>query len=236
LGVAVVIALTVWWSQHVRARNEAERTLTSSVRLAEQALEDSDLVEAARLYQHVRAALDILGRTDSRARELRQTASEITASADLARLSLFEILNEAVGTTARSGASMWADTFRSSYRDEWVLIDALVTRSSNPSTGQRFEIEFPLSSGAEQVRFAGDLACFERAVPGGSPRRVIFAAQLDDFARDTKQDEPTWRVVLRPATAFLWSAPENLERLGFEVDEETKRILAEQASLQETYQ
>jgi hypothetical protein len=207
------------------------------VKQAQRALDENDLVEAARRFQDVRAALDLLGRSDSHARALRQTAKEITASAELARSSLFEILHEAVATTARSGETMWSDTFRSSYRDEWVLIDAQVIRSADSSTGQRFEIDFPLSTGAERVLIVGDLACFEQAVPGGSPRRVIFAAQLDEFSHQANQDEAAWRIVLRPATAFLWSAPENLERLGFDVvDDDTKRVLAEQSSLLERYQ
>ena len=235
LGVAIVTGLTVWWSIRVSARNEAERTLASAVKLAQQALEENDLGEAARRYQEVRSSLDTLGRTDSHARELRQTTAEITASADLARSSLFDILREAVATTARSGSTMWADTFRSSYRDEWVLIDAHVARTADASSGQRFEIEYPLSTATERVQIVGDLACFERAVQGGSARRVIFAAQLDDFTH-APQGEAAWQIVLRPTTAFLWSATEHLERLGIEVDEETKQVLAEQSNILGVYQ
>lgn len=235
LGIAAVIGLTMWWSYRVSRRNEAERTLATSIRLAQQAFEENDLGEAANRFRDVRAALDTLGRTDSRAQELRQTAAEISASADLARSSLYDILNEAVATTERSGRALWADTFRSSYRDEWVLIDALVTRTSDSSGGRRFEIDLPLTAGGGRVQIVGDLACFERAVPGGSARRVIFAAQLDDFTT-VPQNGAAWRIVLRPATAFLWSAPEHLERLGVEVDDETKRILAEQSSLPGMYQ
>ncbi len=235
MGVAVVTGLTVWWSIRVSARNEAERILVSAVKLAQQALDENDLGEAARRFQDVRQALDTLGRTDSRARELRQATAEITASADLARSSLYDILHEAVATTARSGSTMWEDTFRSSYRDEWVLIDAHVTRTADASYGQKFEIEYPLSTATERVQIVGDLACFERAVQGGSARRVIFAAQLDDFSH-VAQGEAAWQVVLRPATAFLWSAPEHLQRLGIEIDEETKQVLAEQSSLLGGYQ
>jgi hypothetical protein len=235
MGVAVVTGLTVWWSIRVSARNEAERILVSSVKLAQQALDENDLGGAAQRFQEVQKALDTLGRTDSRARELRQTTAEITASADLVRSSLYDILNEAVGTTARSGATMWEDVFRSSYRDEWVLIDAHVTRTADASSGQKFEIEYPLSTATERVMVVGDLECFERAVPGGSPRRVIFAAQLGDFSH-VPRGEAAWQIVLRPATAFLWSAPEHLERLGIEIDEETKQVLADQSSLLGMYQ
>lgn len=234
-GIALVIGLTVWGTLRISERSEAERTFASGVKLAQQALEENDLAEAAKRFQDVRKALDLLGRTDSRARELRQTAAEITAAADLAKSSLFDILHEAVATTARSGRGMWTDTFRSSYRDEWVLIDAQVSRTTNASGGRQFEIDFPLSTGADRVMIVGDLECFQRAVPGGSSRRVIFAAQLDDFSR-APHDEATWQIVLRPSTAFLWSAAENLERLGVEVDEETRQVLTEQSGLLGVYQ
>lgn len=235
LGVALVSGLTVWWSARVRERNDAERTLSAAVRQAQQALDEHDLGEAAQRYQEIRQALNTLGRSDSRANELRQTAVEIIASANLARSSLFDILEEAMATMARSGSAMWTDTFRSSYRDEWVLIDAVVTRAAEPSARERFEIDFPLSSGTDRAVIVGDLTCFERAVPGGSPRRVIFAAQIAEFTH-APADQAAWRVVLRPATAFLWTASDNLERLGVEIDDGTKQVLAEQSALLGVYQ
>ncbi|MBI3861688.1 MAG: hypothetical protein HY290_07315 [Planctomycetia bacterium] len=234
-GVAAVISLTVWWSLRVAAHSQAERTIVTASRLAQQALEENDLAQAARHFQEVRQALDVLGRTDSRAREMRQTADEITASAELARSSLFDILHEAAATTTRSGKAMWDDTFRSSYRDEWVLIDAHVTRTAEPASGRKFSIEFPLADGADRAVVVGDLACFERIVQGGSSQRVIFAAQLEDVVRDAG-GEKSWQFVLRPATAFLWAAPDNLERIGVDVDDDTRRLLADQSGLLGVYQ
>jgi hypothetical protein len=236
LGVVVVSGFTVWWSLRVSARNAAELTLTASIKQAQQALDQNDLSEAAHGFQEVKQALDILGRTDPQAQALRQTAAEITASAALAEKSLSDILHEVLENTAGASDTARATAAFSKYRDQWVLIDAQVTRQGNLSAKSRFEIEFPLLLGSEKVRIVGDLGCFERMVMGGSPRRVIFAAQLEDFTHGITSNESGWCVRLRPETAFLWSDSDNLARLGMEVDAETNRVLQEQSNLREVYQ
>jgi hypothetical protein len=198
--------------------------------LGQQALDDNDLNEASRQFQEVRRALDVLGRDDARALALRQTAAEITASADLTRTSLYEILREAVTTSTGKGRhDAWSDTFQSSYHGEWVVIDANVSRLQEESGGRKFQIDFPLVHGMHRATVVGDLPCFERVVAGGSPQRVIFAAQLEEVSPKSA-GSTAWQVVLRPATAFLWSASGNLARIGFETDEATERLLASQSS------
>ena len=227
-GVLCVVGFVAWWIVHVHALNEAERTIGSASKLGEQALREHDQGEAARQYQRVRAALDLLGRQDAEAKTLRQIEREVSASADLARASLFDILHEAIMAEGMSRGG-WAQTFQSSYRGEWVLLDARVSRS-NQAAGHRYDIDFPIVEGANRATVVADLAVFDQALPhGGTPQRVIFAAQLDDCRRDP-QDAGAWQIVMRPSTGFLWSSADNIALLGVSLDESTKQLLADQTS------
>jgi hypothetical protein len=228
-GVAAVVALTTWYIVHLRNLDEAERIVVAAARLGDVALQDHDLAEAARQYKKVRKALDLLGRDDPQARVLRQTAAELSAAADLSRASLFELLHDAAEAETGKTHLTWNETFNSSYRDEWVVLDAQVSRSADPVAGRRYVIDFPLAEGRNRAVLVANLDVFDKALSaGGNPQRVVFAAQLDDCRRDPKNAD-TWLIVLRSKTGFLWSSGENLELLGVSVDDETRQILADQA-------
>jgi hypothetical protein len=230
-GVFSVIVLTAWWIMHLRGLDQAERMVVSATRAGEQALANNDVAEAARQYRMVRSSLDLLGRNDPQSRLLRQTANELMAAADLSRASLFDMLHEANDAASGRTSLTWSETFRLSYRNTWVVLDAPVSRSVDQSSGHRFDIDFPLALGPQQAVVVGDLEIFEKAVAtDGTAKRVIFAAQLDDCRRESEH-EGAWMISLRPATGFLWSSPERLELLGVGVDDATKRILDDQAGM-----
>jgi hypothetical protein len=237
-GAALVVVLTVCWIWHLSALSQAERTVVAATKQAELALEEHDLEEAARQFRQVQYALDVLGRNDSRARGMRQTAAELSAAADLARSSLFDILHEASSLPAGAARESWAATFRSNYRDEWVVLDARVSRIVDAAGGRRYDIDFHLADGSldslNQAVIVADLPAFDKVISretasGGDPQRVIFAAQLDDCSQDPK-DAHVWRIVLRPSTGFLWSSVQHLELAGVTADDETKQLLAEQTT------
>jgi hypothetical protein len=229
-GVAFVVALTGWWIVHLRGLDEAERVVVSASKQGNLALEERDLGEASRQFRLVRQALDALGRDDPQARALRQIAGETSAAADLAKSSLFEILHEAAEAEAGGSRMAWAETFHSSYRDEWIVLDVRVSRAKDFVAGRRFDIEYPLADGMNHGVVVADLDIFENLIsPDGMPTRVIFAAQLEDCRRDRGLDR-TWQIVLRPSTGFFWSSPARLELLGVAADDGTKRLLGEQTS------
>jgi hypothetical protein len=228
-GVAAVVALTTWWIVHLRSLDEAERVVVAASRLGDDALKEHDLAEAARQYKKVRQALDLLGRRDPQSRVLRQTAAETSAAADLSRSSLFDLLRDASDAETGKTHLTWNETFNSSYRDEWVVLDAPVSRAADPAAGRRFVVDLPLAEGRNRAILVADLDVFDKAISaGGNPQRVIFAAQLDDCRRDPRQPD-TWLIVLRSKSGFLWSSGDNLELLGVSVDDETQQILADQS-------
>jgi hypothetical protein len=229
-GVGVVVALTVWWLVQQHERDVAEKTIVAAVREADAALREHDLGEAARQYTALRQALDRLGRRDPQARRLRQAANEVTAAADLSRVSLFDLLHEAATMAAGAARGSWAATFQSSYRDEWIVVDALVTRMPDSANKHQYEIEFPLVDGIQRARLVANLTAFdELQIPDGKPQRVIFAGQLEACRQDP-QLEDSWDIVLRAETGFLWSSAAHLELLGLQADDETQRLLVSQST------
>ncbi|MBS0262652.1 MAG: hypothetical protein JSS02_11930 [Planctomycetes bacterium] len=210
--------------------------MTTALKQAQQSLEQNDLHEAAVAYRDMRAALDYLGRKDPQARALRQTAAEVIAAAELSDVSLFDLFREAVETTSRSGAAAWSDAFRNNYRGAWVVIDADVSLLSGVAADRTYRVDFPLVIGSERARIVTGLPGLQRVIPEVSARRVVFAAQLDEFRHEPFHSEGDWCVVLRPGTSVLWSSPETLKKVGIEPDEELQRVLAEQARLLEDYQ
>jgi predicted nucleic acid-binding protein len=235
-GVVLVVGLTLSWIWHLHSLDQAERTVASALKLGELALEEDDLSEAARQFRQVRSALDVLGRNDSRARGMRQTAAELSAAADLARVSLFDLLHEASVVASGASRESWAATFRSNYRDQWVVLDARVSRIVDALDGRRYDIDFHLADGSpdkpNQAMIVADLTAFDTVISresagNGEPLRVIFAAQLDDCVQDPK-DPTLWRIVLRPSTGILWSSVQHLELVGVTADDQTKERLTEQ--------
>jgi hypothetical protein len=237
-GVALVVSLTFWWIWHLQVLSQAERTVVSAARQGELALADQNLEEAARQFQQVRMALDKLGRTDSRARSLRQTAAELTAAAALADDSLFDMFHDASQMVSNAARESWADKFQSNYRGRWVVLDAWVSRSVDTTEGHQYDVDFHLVDGANQAVIIAQLPAFEMAISRGDsgansgrdePMRVIFAAQLEACVPDPI-DGQIWRIVLRPTTGFLWSSVDHLELVGIVCDDDTKQLLAEQTN------
>lgn len=229
LGVVAVVAATAWWLIHLHNLEQAREVLASTPRLAEQALEEGDLAEAARRFVALRDAVDMLGRYDRQAEVWRRSAEETVAAAELIPVSLHDIVAEAASVSARATGPSWSTTFSSSYRDGWVVIDAPVSRSAEAGVDPRYSVDYPIYAGQVQGTIRAELGAFDGVVkPGEAPRRVIFAAQLEDCLPEPGI-ENTWRIVLRPASGFLWTSEELYETLGLPGDESTRQVLDAQA-------
>ncbi|MGQ0633173.1 MAG: hypothetical protein ACT4QC_01070 [Planctomycetaceae bacterium] len=232
-GVLLVTLATLGWLWRLRSLEHARIVLAAAPRAGEEALRDGDPAEAARQFAALRHALDTLGRDDPQARIWRRMSRETAAAADLLHASLHDILHEAV--EARSGPSpaVWAELFRGMYRGGWIVIDAPVQRSELAEAQPRFVVDYPLSVGADRGTVVADLKALERVFGQNSgPRRVIFAAQVQDVRPDDGSNHE-WRVVLAPDTAFLWTSAETFEMLGLALDHATRQLLEEQAGLAE---
>lgn len=228
LGVATVVFATAGWMIHLNSLRQAEQTLREAVRLGEAALVDEDLDEAMRRYQQARAALVTLGRDDPEARGVRQTALELTALSQLAPRSLHDMVAEAAEMSAAGSTQSWAISFRTNYRDTWVVLDTRVSRRDKPDVKSQFVIELPVFVKSIPARVVGNLKAFDRLPQDSQSHRVIFAAQLVDCRRDTETEEG-WEIVLSEESGFLWCRPAHFRMLTGTLDQPTEQVLVEQS-------
>lgn len=229
LGIAVVIAATSWWLSHLAARDRARDVISTAPKLAEAAFEEDDLVAAASQYSRLSEAVQLLGRDNQESRLWRQMARETTASTNLVDAPLGEIFQDAVESASSDARALWPDRFRAHYRDDWIVIDAAVSRVDDGAGRTSFRIDYPLAFGTVRGRVIAHLPEFERLVPAGTQsQRIVFAGQLADCRFDPAEGQ--WLIELRPGTAFLWCQARTLERLGLPPDPDTLKILAAQSA------
>lgn len=228
-AIALVIGGTIWWRWHLQVLEKAREVLAEAPRLGEEALHEGDLSTAARQFASLRRALDVLGRDDPQARIWRQTARETEAAADLADTPLHLILREASQIVSEQSLAAWKNMFDSGLRGSWVVVDAPVSRSADADVGPRYLIDCPIYFQDEHAVLWVDLSGLEKALaPDNEPRRVIFAARLAECRPEPEVDH-TWRIVLEETSGFLWAGTEVYESLGMPLDDDTRRVLDEQA-------
>lgn len=226
-ALILTVSLTGLGIWHMRARDAAQQVLTQAPERAHDALRSGDVRAAATEFAKAAEAVDILRRRDPPAQALRQLARETDAATRLALQGPFEIVTEAIEAT-ESSEHDWSGAFRAAYRGGWLLVDAQVPRPPGKKEAERLELTLPLLIRGLHVRLAAD---FRGLVPlwgEAETRRVIFAARLEE-CRPFLGDNPGWELLLAPKSTLLWANAETLRALGFDVDESTEAVLAQQA-------
>ena len=226
LCMGLVVVATGFWMVHLRSLDRARQILTDVVPRAKEALQQPDFITAAERLEAVVAALDLLGRDDAEARGLRQMRIEAVAASRLAPGSVFDLVQEALQAEKSASGLDWADAFRHTYLDSWLVLDSNALQAD---AAAGLQVDLALVVKGHPVQLAADLKPLQRFLVDGAPRRVIFAAQLADCRPAATGDG--WEVVLQPGTAFLWSSGETLRNLGVPVDESTAQVLATQSRL-----
>lgn len=226
-GIGAISVLTVWWIVRSRNMEHAAAILTEAVRKGHAAIAEDDFPEAARQFSLASNAVDTLGRDDSPARLIRQFARESTAISQLSLHSMHDLLREAASIKAGPNPDTWPDVFRATYRDMWIVLDANITRT-NVTPESAYQLDCPIVVDKDTAEIVANLPGFEALSLSDQPRRVIFAAQLDD-CRLNAGNQSQWQIVLRPETGFLWSNPATLRTIGFPMEQKTESVLAEQS-------
>ncbi len=173
--------------------------------------------------------------SDPQSRLLSQLERETTALTRLSPDSLYDMVLEAEKTLSRQNAKTWDDAFRARYLDSWIIFDGMIAPATAGSTRQT-SVVFPLTVGSQNrsIDVHADWAVWQHWQPLDVPRRVIFAAQLEQCSLSA--DRTTWVVTLRPETGFLWCHQNNLHAAGFlmeddEADPELAACLREQSEV-----
>ncbi|MFH5805755.1 hypothetical protein [Alienimonas sp. DA493] len=257
VGLTAVVALTTWWGVVQSRRAAARVTIAEAPAAAEEALAAGQFALAAERFDALAAAYETLGRAaEPRARAARQQARETTAVTGLAALSPAELARQAAAARTPADRTAWRQTYDALYRGRWVILDAFAARVAAPAAppaaegeddtdepagrpappAERIELLYPLAAGKTRFRLIGDPAVPGDLSVGDAPRRAVLAGRYGDFVLLPAAGEgrDVWELRLEPGSAFLWTGPETLAAVGFDLSDPdgaaVRALLARQAA------
>ncbi len=226
-----IVGLTLLHMIRAQRLEDARRTLTTAVEHFNTALQEHNWTQARSQINQVVESLDILGREDYSALRHRQFQREIDAMGNLARSSLFEILEESDANQARN-ASGWQETFESQHAGQWLVMELPARRGAQivpPASEKRhnssdaeplipryeYDFDFPISVGGagRSVDIELQIEAFNLLAWDEQGRSVVVGAQLTDLK--LSEDRTRWIITFDPETAYLWANIETYEGLGF---------------------
>lgn len=229
VGMIGVVTLSGWWVVHRRAVAQAVVTFAAAAKAGRAALAESNFEMANQELQRAVTALDLLGRDDREARQVRQLAREAAAAQGLALSSLFELITEARGVRKLSPDN-WQQTIKHSYQGRWFLVE---TNGLQFTTGDppQWRFSLPLVPGSEPLEISGDLANWTRWFGSEPPKHVILAGQLDEIRPLGSGPDGGLEIVLKKDTLCLWTNPDVYSALGGTLDDGSRATLTGQAQL-----
>jgi hypothetical protein len=201
---------------------------------ARKALDEHEIGTAAQHLAAAVAALDELKRHDDPlAREIRQLNREAIAIRDSLPVSPLQIVAEADAAHEAGQDAAWGETFRTQYRNRWMIVDGLASRQLTGEARGQHTVKLPLQFGrtGRGVEFNVALADLDLIAKGGKPRRAVFAVQLTSC--ELSPDQRTWKLGTDSQSAFLWGTISNYEEAGFSFEtpeerQELEHLLAAQ--------
>lgn len=235
-AIVIISALTVGGLWHRQRIQTAKVTALQAADAGKAAIQENDFVKASQELERARNAVDLLGKTDQSANEIRRLSREVTALVKLDSNSLPEFLSE----TLSNGKRESGDSLLLSPLDQgaWVIFDARVlTVTSAPN---RCVIDAPilLPQAIVQIEIESPvLAKLPRADASGDAPRAVFAAQIDRLSAPSG-DPRTSILTLNGKTAFLWTNYETLVAAGFraadsETEQQTRSLLEKQLEMRQ---
>lgn len=232
-AMAALTAVAFWHRYQV---DVAKATVTKATDAGEAALREGDFIVAAREYGRARAAVDVLGRNDRAAGDIRRMSLQTNAAAKLASSTLTEILEDSL--SRKNSGQTTSIQLTSVDQGVWVIFDTRILPSDDSK--DRFEIDAPMQFDETTIQIELETEIF-RQLPQGDPDsggpRVIFAAQLDELT-GPKGDPPMAKLILNGKTAFLWSNYQMYVSIGYrppdpESEQQTRALLDRQLEVQQ---
>ena len=229
VGMIGVVTLSGWWVVHRRAVAQAVVTFAATAKAGRAALAESNFEVADQQLQQAVTALDLLGRDDREARQVRQLAREAAAAQGLALSSLFELVSEVRGVRKISPQN-WQQTIQHSYQGRWFLLDTngLQFTSDDPP---QWRFSLPLIPGDEPLQISGDLTNWSKVLGSTPPSHVILAGQLDEVRVLGDGPDAGLEIVLKKDSLCLWTSPDVYAALGGTLDDGSQATLTGQARM-----
>ena len=234
LVVAAILLVSLFTIRGLMNRQRietAKATVAASADKGMAAIKEGDFATAARELEKARLAVDLLGRKDQTADEIRRNSREATAIANLAASSLTEFLEETLANAKPSQS----EPLRMASLDKhaWVLFDATVIPIGDG--GNQLTVDSPVFLKSAFVEIEIDspaISKFARSGESGENQRIIFAAQLEQVSAP-KGEPPKAVLTLNGKTAFLWTSYAAYAAIGYrphdaESEQQTKGLLDRQ--------
>ena len=233
IATAIVLMsfLTVAGLSHRQRIENAKAIVLKAADAGMAALRQQEFGKAAQDLENARQAVDVLGRTDHAANDIRRFSREATTLAKLASSSLTELLQETLAG-AKAG-QIEPLRLSSTNNGAWVIFDAKVL----PSTERvnRCVVDAPIQLAKAMVRIEIEsltLQSLSKANEFGEVPRLIFAAQLEQLSPPIG-DPLTTVLTLNGKTAFLWTSYDTYAAVGYrpidaESEQETRSLLERQ--------
>jgi hypothetical protein len=234
IGITGLTAHALWYQQAYRA---AQATVAVATDDGKAAIRELDFVKGAKELEKARRAVDLLGRKDSSADEIRRLSREATVLANLASSSLTDILQETLSSAKPDQTESMA--ISSLYKNAWILFDSPVIPES--SSSRRLIIDAPIVLGIVPVQVEVESKALTAAATilaadaGGELARIIFAAQVEEIVYNA--GKPGSSVVkLNGNTAILWTSYDTYQAIGYrpiddDDERQTKAILQRQLEM-----
>jgi hypothetical protein len=222
-GIGLIICLTGYGIIHSRNLEQASKTLKTATIAGETLLKKNDLSGANAAYLDAFRALDILGRDDQTANEIRQTSRELQAINSQAVSPVFEIAEEAVSQIKKNDLSSWESLFNVRYADTWMIFETTliplpVDAAEEGPQKPRFRLNLPIMLDEYTLSLELSSPKFMIYLEQNSGKPLIFAAQIKSFRQEPNQQN-AGTILLKGETAFLWSHLKMYEQLGIQFDE-----------------
>lgn len=231
-GIGLIIGLTGYGIIHSRNLDRATETLKTATATGKTLLKKDDLPGANAAYLEAHQALDVLGRDDHTANEIRQTSRELQAISAQAVSPVFEIAEESIAHIKQNDFSSWQSLFDVRYADTWMIFETTLiplpqASSEAEPTTPGYRLNLPIMLDEYSLTLELSSPTFLPYLEEHSGQPVIFAAQIESFQQDPNQQE-AGVLLLNGKTAFLWSNLKMYERLGIQFDEfhDRKKIAA----------
>lgn len=233
LGIVCSMLGLGYWGWNSRKADEAARTVGSNIDLADAAIAEGDLAQAAERYEEASKALKLLKRTDSEAARIQQAHRETAAAMNLLAISL-EMIGEQAYEAQQGAAAGWEDSLQNRYKDQWVIIQARVEEFTGSDGRTRTRVRYPIAAGEHSVLIETDASACSTLLGDATKGEAIFAAQIDELRYLNVAGGESWVITLRPDSLILWSNWNTFEAVGLagageESDAASKKILAQQS-------
>ena len=227
VSVAVLtVGIGVRQAMLTRAVQVAERKAESGML----AVREENWAEARRDLGEATSALDLLGRSDPEAEEVRQFYRESLALTRLSPATLFELLERAhTSWDDEEDPDKWADSFSPRFRGEWFVFSGNF-RQIPSGTGSKtvWTLTLPWAPGITgPVALQIDCQGLSELPPTPQGTPAVVGAPLERVL--PPNEDRGWTLIFSPRESFLWANFATYRHLGFEFDAvRTEEVLKDQ--------